>query len=125
MSTDLGLLQDLAKTKLPKLIIPTSNQTGLEIQLENKNQDDSSSAGECLTPTSEENKIPAVLSCPGAPRKPRRTYASCKRKLSEFQFFEILNRDEVDAFFEAGFHDSISKRRIVFGGRLTCGELLK
>ncbi|KAK8542180.1 hypothetical protein V6N13_137245 [Hibiscus sabdariffa] len=114
MSTDLGLLQDLAKTKLPKLIIPSSDQSGLKIQLENKNQDDdssSSSAGECLTPTSEENKIPPVLSCPGAPRKPRKTYASCKRKLSEFQFFEILNRDEVDAFFDAGFHDSISKRR--------------
>ncbi|KAL4326212.1 hypothetical protein GQ457_11G008820 [Hibiscus cannabinus] len=118
MSTDLGLLQDLAKTKLPKLIIPSSDQTGLEIQLENKNQDDgssnsgsSASTGECLTPTSKENKIPPVLSCPGAPRKPRKTYASCKRKLSEFQFFEILNRDEVDAFFEAGFHDSISKRR--------------
>ncbi|XP_038993170.1 cyclin-dependent protein kinase inhibitor SMR1-like [Hibiscus syriacus] len=103
MSEDLGSLQDLAKTNLTKLNIQSSNQ---EIK---NNQGESSS--ECSTPTSEENKIPAVFSCPGAPRKPRKTLVSCKRKLSEFHFFETLNRDEVDAFFEAGFHDSISKRR--------------
>ncbi|XP_039030609.1 cyclin-dependent protein kinase inhibitor SMR1-like [Hibiscus syriacus] len=103
MSADPGTLQDSAKTKLPKLNIPSSNQ---EIK---NNQDESSS--ECSTPTSEENKIPVVLSCPGAPRKPRKTLVSCKRKLSEFHFFETFNRDEVDAFFEAGFHGPISKRR--------------
>ncbi|GMI84837.1 LOSS OF GIANT CELLS FROM ORGANS, SIAMESE RELATED 1 [Hibiscus trionum] len=110
MSTDLGLLQDLAKAKLPKLNIQSSDQTGTGTQQENKDRDDSSSS-ECSTPTSEEHKIPAVLACPGAPRKPRKTHVSCKRKLSEFQFFEILNRDEVDAFFEAGFLDPIAKRR--------------
>ena len=109
MSTDLELFQDLAKIKLPKLKIQSSNQSGIVIQEENKDQDDSSS--ECLTPTSEENKIPAVFSCPGAPRKPRKRAVSCKRKLSELQFFEIVNREEVDAFFNAGFDDSISKRR--------------
>ncbi|XP_039028516.1 cyclin-dependent protein kinase inhibitor SMR1-like [Hibiscus syriacus] len=109
MSADLGSLQDLAKSKLPKLNIQSSNQSGIEIHKKIKNQDESSS--ECSTPTSEENKIPAVLSCPGAPRKPRKTHVSCKRKLSEFDFFEIVNRDEVDAFFEAGFHDPIAKRR--------------
>ncbi|XP_039021606.1 cyclin-dependent protein kinase inhibitor SMR1-like [Hibiscus syriacus] len=108
MSTDLGLLQDLAKANLPKLNIQSSDQSGLEIQQENNSN---STTGECSTPTSEENKIPAVLSCPEAPRKHRKTHVSCKRKLSEFQFFEILNRDEVDAFLEAGFHDLVSKRR--------------
>ncbi|KAK8651329.1 hypothetical protein V6N13_140936 [Hibiscus sabdariffa] len=105
MSADLGLLQDSAKTKLPKLKIQCPNQSGEE------NKDPDGSNSECSTPTSEENKIPAVLSCPGAPRKPRKAFVSCKRKLSEFQFFEILNRDEVDAFFEAGFHDPLAKRR--------------
>ncbi|XVE75474.1 hypothetical protein DITRI_Ditri12bG0096600 [Diplodiscus trichospermus] len=110
MSTDLDLFQDLAEIKLPELKIPSSNQSGIGIQEENKNQDDSSSS-ECLTPTSEENKILAVLSCPAAPRKPRKRVVSCKRKLSELQFFKIVNREEVDAFFKASFDDSISKRR--------------
>ncbi|XWS75243.1 hypothetical protein CRYUN_Cryun01aG0068800 [Craigia yunnanensis] len=110
MSTDLELFQDLAKINLPKLKIQSSNESGIVIQEENKNQD-SSSSSECLTPTSEENKIPAVLSCPPAPRKPRKRAVSSKRKLSELQFFEIVNREEVDAFFKAGFDDSISKRR--------------
>ncbi|KAL4342494.1 hypothetical protein GQ457_08G011280 [Hibiscus cannabinus] len=106
MSTDLGLLQDSAKTKLPKLNIEIPNQSG-----EESKDPAGGSNSECSTPTSEESKIPAVLSCPGAPRKPRKTFVSCKRKLSEFQFFEILNRDEVDAFFQAGFHDPVAKRR--------------
>ncbi|PPR93490.1 hypothetical protein GOBAR_AA27182 [Gossypium barbadense] len=105
-----GLLQDLSQTKLPKLKIQSSNQTGNE----NTNPDDSSSSSKecCVTPTSKEHKIPAVLSCPGAPKKPRKTYVSCKRKLlSKFQFFDIINREEVDAFFNTGFDHSISKRR--------------
>lgn len=112
MSTDLELLKDLTKIRLPKITI----QSSIVIQEENKDQNDSRS--ECSTPTSEENKIPAVLSCPPAPRKPRKTAAvSCKRKLSELQFFEIVHRDEVDAFFKsaaAGFDDDnsiMSKRR--------------
>ncbi|XVF23463.1 hypothetical protein REPUB_Repub13aG0041000 [Reevesia pubescens] len=105
MSTDLELFQDLAKIKLPKLKIQSSNENGIVIQEENKNED------ECLTPTSEENKIPLVLSCPPAPKKPKKRAVSCKRKLSELQFFEIVNRDEVDAFFKAASDDSISKRR--------------
>ena len=111
MSTDLELFQDLAKINLPKLKIQSSNESGIVSQDENKNQDSSRSSSECLTPTSEENKIPAVLSCPPAPRKPRKRAVSCKRKLSELQFFEIVNREEVDAFFKAGFDDPISKRR--------------
>ncbi|KAG8503306.1 hypothetical protein CXB51_001284 [Gossypium anomalum] len=110
MSADHGLLQDLSQTKLPKLKIQSSYQTGNE----NTNPDDSSSSSKecCVTPTSKEHKIPAVLSCPGAPKKPRKTYVSCKRKLlSKFQFFDIINREEVDAFFNTGFDHSISKRR--------------
>ncbi|XP_022764320.1 cyclin-dependent protein kinase inhibitor SMR1-like [Durio zibethinus] len=110
MSTDLELFQDLDKIKLPKLKIQSSNENGVEIQEENKNQD------ECSTPNSEENKIPVVSSCPPAPRKPRKRAVSCKRKLSELQFFEIVNREEVDAFFKAGFDGSISKRRFEFLG---------
>nr|XP_011469403.1 PREDICTED: cyclin-dependent protein kinase inhibitor SMR2-like [Fragaria vesca subsp. vesca] len=53
----------------------------------------------CRTPKSEASKIPAVVTCPPAPRKPRRAAGSCKRKLTELQFFEVVNRDEVEAFF--------------------------
>ncbi|KAK4785671.1 hypothetical protein SAY86_002360 [Trapa natans] len=50
---------------------------------------------ECRTPTSEENRIPAVLTCPLAPKKLR--YAlSCKRKL---EYFDFLNHAKVDEFF--------------------------
>ncbi|KAJ4837385.1 hypothetical protein Tsubulata_029282 [Turnera subulata] len=63
----------------------------------------------CRTPTSEEHKIPAILSCPPAPRKPRRG-VSCKRKLSEFDFFEIVKREEVDRFFQSAF-ETTAKRR--------------
>ncbi|XVF82992.1 hypothetical protein PTKIN_Ptkin16aG0097000 [Pterospermum kingtungense] len=105
MSTDLELFKDLEKIRLPKLKV----QPSIVIQEENKDQGDSS---ECSTPTSEENKIPTVLSCPPAPRKPRRRPVSCKRKLSELEFFKIVNRDEVDAFFKAACcDDSMSKRR--------------
>ncbi|XVF75655.1 hypothetical protein PTKIN_Ptkin13bG0204400 [Pterospermum kingtungense] len=116
MSADLESFQDLAKIKLPKLRIQSSNENGIVTEEENKNQDDSSSSSssisKCLTPTSEESKIPTVLSCPPAPRKPRKRAISCKRKLqSELESFEIVNREEVDAFFKAaGFDDSISKR---------------
>ncbi|XVE68743.1 hypothetical protein DITRI_Ditri09bG0094000 [Diplodiscus trichospermus] len=111
MSADLELFQDLVKIKLPKLKIQSSNESGIVIQEENKNQD-SSSSSVCMTPTSEENKIPAVFTCPPAPRKPRKRAVSCKRKLSDqLQFFEIVNREEVDAFFKAGFDDLVSKRR--------------
>ncbi|KAK4783446.1 hypothetical protein SAY86_007820 [Trapa natans] len=52
----------------------------------------------CRTPTSEGNIIPAILTCPPAPKKPR-IAPSCKRKLSELDFFEILNRTEIDELF--------------------------
>ncbi|XP_039051669.1 cyclin-dependent protein kinase inhibitor SMR1-like [Hibiscus syriacus] len=69
-------------------------------------------SNECKTPSSKENKIPAVVSCPPAPKKPKMT-VSCKRNLSaQFQFFDRVNREEVDAFFKAAFDDPVSKRSL-------------
>ncbi|CAN1238687.1 hypothetical protein LINGRAPRIM_LOCUS2164 [Linum grandiflorum] len=50
-----------------------------------------------------------MLKCPPAPRKPKaRPATSCKRKLmSELDFFEVVNREEVESFFRSG----LSKRR--------------
>ncbi|KAG4919415.1 hypothetical protein AAZX31_20G177800 [Glycine max] len=56
----------------------------------------------CRTPTSKESKIPATMTCPPAPRKPK--FASCKRKLlEEFQFFDVTNKEDMDAFFRSTF----------------------
>ncbi|XP_010032122.2 cyclin-dependent protein kinase inhibitor SMR3 [Eucalyptus grandis] len=54
----------------------------------------------CRTPRSEKHRIPAVLCCPPAPKKPRFSHSSCKRKLSELDFFDVVNHRKVDAFFE-------------------------
>ncbi|XP_057427417.1 cyclin-dependent protein kinase inhibitor SMR3-like [Lotus japonicus] len=55
------------------------------------------------TPTSKESKIPAILNCPPAPKKPK-TFVSCKRKLNDaFQFFEVKNKEDMDAFFRSTF----------------------
>lgn len=54
----------------------------------------------CRTPTSRESKIPMLQSCPPAPRK-RRRVISCKRNLSETQFFEIVHRKEIESFFNS------------------------
>ncbi|CAL1386948.1 unnamed protein product [Linum trigynum] len=65
----------------------------------------SSSEEECRTPKSSEFKIPAVPSCPPAPRKPKRKAIPCKRKLEpELDFFDAVNREEVESFFRSGFH---------------------
>ncbi|KAK7356568.1 hypothetical protein VNO80_15842 [Phaseolus coccineus] len=55
------------------------------------------------TPTSKESKIPAIMTCPPAPRKPK-AFASCKRKLfDDFQFFDVTNKEDMDAFFRSTF----------------------
>jgi len=70
---------------------------------EEAKENNNNNNNECRTPTSEEHRIPKILDCPPAPRKPRRV-PSCKRKLSpEVQFFEIVNPEEVDAFFRSSF----------------------
>ncbi|CAI8603891.1 unnamed protein product [Vicia faba] len=55
------------------------------------------------TPTSKESKIPEILNCPPAPKKPK-PFVSCKRKLmDEFQFFEVSSNEDMDAFFRSTF----------------------
>ncbi|OIT39789.1 hypothetical protein A4A49_58257, partial [Nicotiana attenuata] len=59
---------------------------------------------EIKTPKSPQNLIPKILSCPPAPKKPKRLI-SCKRKLvDELQFFEVAAREEVDSFFKSVDH---------------------
>ncbi|KAL2324947.1 hypothetical protein Fmac_024005 [Flemingia macrophylla] len=55
------------------------------------------------TPTSKESRIPAMMTCPPAPKKAK-PFISCKRKLlDEFQFFEVTNKEDMDAFFRSTF----------------------
>ncbi|XP_057736627.1 cyclin-dependent protein kinase inhibitor SMR1-like [Arachis stenosperma] len=55
------------------------------------------------TPTSKESKIPEMVTCPPAPKKAK-AIASCKRKLlDEFQFFDVNNKEDMDAFFRSTF----------------------
>ena len=132
MSTDLEFLHDLSKSKSKTKLLTvkttriTSSSTtqvgGLNdnigannnnnnnnvVETQNKNinvEEDYNKDEEeecCRTPTSKEHRIPKILDCPPAPRKPKRA-PTCKRKLSELQFFEIVNREEVDSFFRSSF----------------------
>ncbi|XP_030444667.1 cyclin-dependent protein kinase inhibitor SMR3-like [Syzygium oleosum] len=118
MSTDLQVL-DLQTLNLPSIHTYTpdgqSSDSNLQpSQTDNRHGNGDGSGGEsCRTPTSEKHRIPAVLRCPPAPKKPRFSRSSsCKRKLSELDFFDIVNRREVDAFFElASAAAGVSKRR--------------
>ncbi|KAK9124045.1 hypothetical protein Sjap_013647 [Stephania japonica] len=84
----------------------------------------------CVTPTSKDQKIPILQSCPPAPKKPKRSNVvlSCKRKLlcsSELQFFESTTsgREQVESFFKAyGFGDSNSSSS---AGRIVSGKIKK
>lgn len=128
MSTDLELLQDLSKIRLltvkTRMITQSSNDVGEDVGgkvvvVEPQQNEDNGNNEECRTPTSEENKIPKILVCPPAPRKPRIRVPSCKRKLSELQFFEIANGEEVDAFFRSSF-ESVSDITSVKRNCCTC-----
>ncbi|KAJ9159870.1 hypothetical protein P3X46_025327 [Hevea brasiliensis] len=102
MSTDHESRQDLPRIQVPPIKIQTLGSCSTSEDL----RDDviqQENGDECRTPTSEEHKIPAILSCPPAPRKPRRRTVLRKRKLSEFEFFEIVNRQEVESFFGSSF----------------------
>ncbi|XP_062091927.1 uncharacterized protein LOC133797859 [Humulus lupulus] len=73
------------------------NNENRENEKENENENDDV----CRTPTSEGHRIPEIVSCPPAPRKPARRVPSCKRKLTELQFFDVKNREDVDDFFRS------------------------
>ncbi|KAJ6767730.1 CYCLIN-DEPENDENT PROTEIN KINASE INHIBITOR SMR14 [Salix koriyanagi] len=110
MSTDLELRRDLpaiqvraVKTETLQSCRATDDKETIIQRADSETDDD------CQTPKSEEHKIPPVLCCPPAPRKPRRSF-SCKRKLAEFEFFETVNREEVDSFFQSSF-ELLPKRR--------------
>jgi len=116
MSTDLEFLHDLSKIRLLTVKTRTTAQASkdpaaddiggnvaVKPQKTEEEEAKENNNNECRTPTSEEHRIPKILDCPPAPRKPRRV-PSCKRKLSpEVQFFEIVNPEEVDAFFRSSF----------------------
>ncbi|CAL0332316.1 unnamed protein product [Lupinus luteus] len=53
---------------------------------------------ECKTPTRSSNQIPAILTCPPAPRKKKRPNLSA---YDEFSFFEDNNAEEVEVFFQS------------------------
>lgn len=90
--------------------IPSSPVTQPETETENENEKDGAVVdGEngndesYRTPTSKESKIPEILNCPPAPKKPK-PFVSCKRKLmDEFQFFEVSSNEDMDAFFRSTF----------------------
>ncbi|KAL7198294.1 hypothetical protein ACSBR2_020737 [Camellia fascicularis] len=66
---------------------------------------------ECRTPTSQDHKIPAIQTCPPAPRKQGHVF-SRKRKFPESQFFEATCREEIDSFFRSSFELSgVPKKR--------------
>ncbi|KAF3976579.1 hypothetical protein CMV_000257 [Castanea mollissima] len=113
MSTDLDFLHDSSKTRLLTVQTRTSStpqasnniggNNNIGVVAQKINEDDNYNVEYyCRTPTSKEHRIPSILDCPPAPRKPKRA-SSCKRKPSEVQFFEIVNYDEVDAFFRSSF----------------------
>lgn len=125
MSTDLHL-QQLPKLRISAVdvienddvVTPSSDQVPdvadtmsssaiIESEIEKENVDGAVVDGEIdesyRTPTSKESKIPEIQDCPPAPRKPK-PFVSCKRKLmDDFQFFEVKNSEDIDAFFRSTF----------------------
>ena len=82
-------------------MIPSHEQQNINDGEEDDYQNDEY----CSTPTAVQHKIPAMTSCPPPPPPPKKpSVSSRKRKLSEVEFFEIVNRDEVDMFFLLHFH---------------------
>ncbi|KAL1535980.1 hypothetical protein AAHA92_28695 [Salvia divinorum] len=63
----------------------------------------------CQTPRSPRHMIPAVLRCPPAPKKRRRS-AACKRRLCELEFFDVVEREEVESLFRIVQVNSSAKR---------------
>ncbi|KAI3412745.1 uncharacterized protein J3R85_016948 [Psidium guajava] len=74
----------------------------------------------CKTPSSGEHRIPPVLTCPAAPRKPRMQPAGPSKRAfpsDQLEFFEAANRREVEDFFRSccgGDGADVAKRRRFF-----------
>ncbi|KVI05065.1 cyclin-dependent protein kinase inhibitor SMR2-like [Cynara cardunculus var. scolymus] len=114
MSADLQFrLQDLPAIQLSSLTLklPPPQQESSEESCRTQSEQ----VEECVTPTSPEHRIPEILSCPPPPKKQRHSAPSCKRRLCEFQFFEVVAREEIDSFFKSSYEfinqESSKKRR--------------
>ncbi|XP_030547295.2 cyclin-dependent protein kinase inhibitor SMR1 [Rhodamnia argentea] len=94
----------------------------LKVQVRAAEAGPTDEAEECTTPSSVEHRIPPVLTCPAAPRKPRtKPSASCKRAFpsDQLELFEVANRREVEDFFRSCRCDGaavadVAKRRRFF-----------
>ncbi|OAY38922.1 cyclin-dependent protein kinase inhibitor SMR3 [Manihot esculenta] len=110
MSTDLELGQDLPGIKVPLIEIQTLGTCSSSKEVVDPITQQENAEECCRTPTSEEHKIPAILQCPPAPRKPKRRTVLCKRKLSEFEF---LNCQEVESLFRSSSEVvAVAKKRL-------------
>ncbi|KAM1706071.1 hypothetical protein ACFXTH_028038 [Malus domestica] len=98
MATGLDFCQDLPNPRLPTIKISAPHPRPQP----SASHSDSDVVSECAeTKSPRFLNVPAILTCPPAPRKPpRRLVSSCKRKL---QFFEITNREEVEDMFRSSF----------------------
>ncbi|CAA3000560.1 Hypothetical predicted protein [Olea europaea subsp. europaea] len=114
MSTDLEFRQEMLEIRLPTIKINSSQSSDIT---DDQNCTDQTSINDqdCHTPRSPQHMIPKILSCPPAPKKPARV-PSCKRKLSELQFFDVVSREEVESFFriaEAHIKGTVKRRCFV------------
>ncbi|KAK1284735.1 Cyclin-dependent protein kinase inhibitor SMR3 [Acorus calamus] len=64
----------------------------------------------CRTPTSVEHRIAEVRSCPKAPRKRRRVAPSCKRRLTELEFFRVEPGEIESLFLNLGESEKKKKK---------------
>ncbi|KAI3776681.1 hypothetical protein L1987_46469 [Smallanthus sonchifolius] len=116
MSTDLQLLRDLPAIRLTSLKIKLpAIHPAPEESCTVQSSEEEEEVENCQTPTSSEHKIPEITTCPPAPKKQRLSAPSCKRRISEFELFEIVARDEIESFFKSGYEfinrNSITNKR--------------
>lgn len=100
MSRDLQSRRALSEIQLPSLISQNEN-ISRDHEAERCTTTNKEQAAEIRTPGTPQNLIPKVLSCPPAPKKPKRAI-SCKRKLlGDLEFYDVTAREEVDSFFSS------------------------
>lgn len=88
---------DNVPKNMPAPAVPLGLNLKLEIPSYKEELDDDSNDG-FKTPTSEEHKIPVVLQCPPAPRKPK-TLSSTKRKGCRCRIAIDLTSQEIESLF--------------------------